>query len=460
MNRLENISLSEFRNVYFLGIGGIGMSALAKYFLSEKYNVGGYDKTPTKITDELTQLGAHIHFDDLSSEIPEQFNSRTETLIVRTPAVPVDFGELLYFQNQKFTLVKRSELLGLLTNNYKGLGVAGTHGKTTTSSLLAHILNESPLHCNAFLGGISSNFNTNYIGHPEAEYTVIEADEFDRSFLQLKPYASIITAMDADHLDIYGTLENFQKGFQQYAALIHDDGLLVAHYGLPLETKAKHLTYSLDNQNADFRLSDLRFENEKFVFSIHGPELYWENVELGIPGIHNAENALACVVLCLWLGLDEQIIRHGLATFKGVKRRFEYHIRREDIVYIDDYAHHPTEIKSLLDSIDLLYPGKKVIGVFQPHLFTRTRDFFDGFAEQLSRLDECILLPIYPARELPIEGVTSTHLLQNITATKKSLLHPSEIPTYLGDQKNVVILTIGAGDIDRIVEPLSNALEK
>jgi UDP-N-acetylmuramate--alanine ligase len=457
MSKLDNISLSSFKKVYFLGIGGIGMSALAKYFLAEGFEVGGYDKTPSSITENLNELGAEIHFEDLGKNIPNKYSNKEETLVIRTPAVPVDFSELLFFQKHDFSLFKRSEILGILTRNYKGLGVAGTHGKTTTSCLLAHMLNESDLKCNAFLGGISSNFNTNYIGQPNAEYTVIEADEFDRSFLQLKPFASIITAMDADHLDIYGTVENFQKGFFDYAALIEPNGLLVSHYGLPISTEAEQYTYDVNNDLADFNITNLRFENEQFLFTVHGPNFIWENVELGIPGIHNAENALACIILCLYLDLDEEIIRHGLKTFKGVKRRFDYHIRSNDLVYIDDYAHHPTEIKALLDSIELLYPNRKITGVFQPHLFTRTRDFFDGFVEQLSRLDECILLPIYPAREIPIEGITSDQLLEKITAPKKRLMSAVDIPAYTKSLSNTVLLTIGAGDIDRIVEPIKKA---
>ncbi|MGJ8660769.1 MAG: UDP-N-acetylmuramate--L-alanine ligase, partial [Bacteroidota bacterium] len=324
MNKLDNISLSEFKNVYFLGIGGIGMSALAKYFISEKYNVSGYDRTPSPITDELINLGASIHFQDNGNSVKETITKK-DTLVIRTPAVPVNFGELLCFQENEYQIFKRSEILGILTRNYKGLGVAGTHGKTTTSCLLAHILNESTLHCNAFLGGISTNFGTNFLSNPEAEFTVIEADEFDRSFLQLKPFASIITAMDADHLDIYGTVENFNKGFEDYANLIDPEGLLVLKSGINLQTKTRTITYGVNDSSADFNATRLRFENEQFLFDVNGPELEWKNVILGIPGIHNAENALSCIALLIWLGLTEDEIRHGLSSFKGVKRRFEYH---------------------------------------------------------------------------------------------------------------------------------------
>ncbi|MFA7274262.1 MAG: UDP-N-acetylmuramate--L-alanine ligase [Crocinitomicaceae bacterium] len=454
MNQLDKIALNDFSQVYFLGIGGIGMSALAKYFLSENKVVLGYDKTPSPITEDLISLGAQIHFEDWANQLASLVSIET-TLIIRTPAVPANFGELVYFQEKGYSLFKRSEILGILTRNYKGLGVAGTHGKTTTSTMLAHLLNESSLHCNAFLGGISSNFGSNFLSNPEAEFTVIEADEFDRSFLQLKPYASIITAMDADHLDIYGTVENFNKGFQDYADLIDENGLLVLKNGIPLNTNTKTVTYGVEDVNADYNATKLRFENGKFLFDVTGSAVDWKSIELGIPGIHNAENALSCIALCIWLGLTEREIRNGLQTFKGVKRRFEYHVQRSDLVYIDDYAHHPTEIKALLDSIELLYPNRKKIGIFQPHLFTRTRDFFDGFVEQLSRLDELILMPIYPAREEPIPGITSEKLLAEITTTKKILLPASEIVNYLETVQDGVLLTIGAGDIDRLVPIIS-----
>jgi len=454
LSKLDNITLSKYSKVYFLGIGGIGMSALAKYFLSEGKEVLGYDKTQSTITDDLLRLGGKIHFEDLGNQIRE-LTSKSDTLVIRTPAVPVNFGELLAFQSEEYQIFKRSEVLGILTRNYKGLGVAGTHGKTTTSCLLAHVLNESSLHCNAFLGGISSNFDSNFLSNTEAEFTVIEADEFDRSFLQLKPYASIITTMDADHLDIYGTVENFNKGFEDYANLIDEDGLLVLKAGIDLKTKTKTITYGINDSNADFNATGLRFENERFLFDITGPDFEWKNMHLGIPGIHNAENALACTALLIWLGLNEAEIRSGLASFTGVKRRFEYHINKKNLTYIDDYAHHPTEIKALLDSIDLLYPNRKVVGIFQPHLFTRTRDFFDGFAEQLSRLDEVILMPIYSAREEPISGVTSYALLEKITAQKKSVVEAGKIISYIQEIDDCVLLTIGAGDIDRLVPQIS-----
>jgi UDP-N-acetylmuramate--alanine ligase len=412
------------------------------------------------LTTELEKEGIKIHYEDLGGSIPEQFKQKDTTLVIYTPAIPKNHGELLFFQDNEYQLFKRSQVLGLLTNNSKGLGVAGTHGKTTTSTLLAHILNESSTKCNAFLGGISTNFNSNLVTSIGADYTVIEADEFDRSFLQLSPFASIITSTDPDHLDIYGDPKIFLEGFQAYAQLIHPDGILIMKHGLDLTSKAHVYTYGINDKSADFSVFNLRFTEGMFLFDIDFPGGEWKNIEFGLPGIHNAENALACIALTQNLGLSEEEIRYGLKTFKGVKRRFEYQIKTSDLVYIDDYAHHPTEIHALVSSVRMLYPNKKITGVFQPHLFSRTRDFFEGFANELSKLDEVILMPIYPAREEPIEGVTSDALLDTITCLNKKLLSPNEVLEYLKDTKEGVVLTIGAGDIDRIVEPLKNSLKR
>lgn len=458
MSNLDNINLSSFDRAYFIGIGGIGMSALARYFKSQHWKVSGYDKTPSPLTDVLIREGIEIHFEDLGVNIPEDFKNNEKTLVVYTPAIPKNMGELNFFKSVNANLFKRSEVLGLLTRESKGLGVAGTHGKTTTSSMLAHILNGSSIQANAFLGGIASNFNSNLVLNSNAEYTVIEADEFDRSFLKLKPYASIVTSTDPDHLDIYGDSSVFLEGFKEYAQLINPAGCLIKREGLNITSKAKTITYAVDSSTADYYGLDLRYENGHFLMDVKTPTDRWNNVELGIPGIHNAENAVACIALCQFLGLGENEIRIGLKTFKGVKRRFEYQIKTKDLVYIDDYAHHPTEIQALVSSIRLLYPDKKITGIFQPHLFSRTRDFFEGFASELSKLDEVILMPIYPAREEPIEGVNSDKLLENITIPNKSLLDPKAVIDKVGSYKNGVILTIGAGDIDRIVEPLKQAL--
>ncbi|MES2587934.1 MAG: UDP-N-acetylmuramate--L-alanine ligase [Bacteroidota bacterium] len=453
------MNLEKYKNIYFLGIGGIGMSALARYFNLIGFNVAGYDKTPSPLTEELQKEGIDIHFEDFGTSIPAPYSNKEETLVIYTPAIPQNLGEYLHLKHNEFTLLKRAQVLGLITQNSKGLGVAGTHGKTTTSTMLTHLLNESRLKCNAFLGGISSNFSSNFVSDENSELTVIEADEFDRSFLQLHPYATIITSTDADHLDIYGDAKTFLEGFQLYANQIDNNGLIVMKKGLELNSETNIQTYAI-NQKADFEGKNLRIEDGKFFMDITSPNFSWENIELGLPGIHNAENALACIALCTFLGLNETEIRHGLKTFKGVKRRFEYKIRTEKIVYIDDYAHHPTEIKALVDSVKLIYPDKKITGVFQPHLFSRTRDFIDGFAHELSQLDELILLPIYPARELPMEGITSEFLLSKCTNTNKKVLFPKEALEVLKNRVEGVILTIGAGDIDRIVPELKLELSK
>ena len=457
MSTWKDIDLSKFDRAYFVGIGGIGMSALARYFNSKGWTVAGYDKTPSPLTEQLSKEGIDVHYEDLGPSIPSVFREKDHTLVVYTPAIPKNHGELLFFQHGGAHLFKRAEVLGLITRLSKGLGVAGTHGKTTTSSMLAHILNSSSTGCNAFLGGIASNFNSNLVLHPTSEYTVMEADEFDRSFLKLDPFCSIITSNDPDHLDIYGDANYFKQGFQEYAHLINHAGCLVQKESLNLGSDASIRTYAVESRTAHFEAYDLRFSNGKFEFDVRTPNGIWKNVELGIPGIHNAENAVACIALLDFLGLGEEEIRKGLATFLGVKRRFEYIIKTDNFVYIDDYAHHPTEINALVSSVRLLYPGKKVTGVFQPHLFSRTRDFFEGFAKELSKLDEVILLPIYPAREEPIPGVNSDELVAAITCTDKKLMQPHESINYLKVHKTDVLLTIGAGDIDRIVEPLKMA---
>lgn len=452
-------TLETYKNVYFIGIGGIGMSALARYFKMKNLNVAGYDKTPSPLTDQLQLEGIEIHFEDLGTLIPVPFSNPHETLVVYTPAIPASLGEYQFFTNNGFEILKRAAVLGLITRSSKGLGVAGTHGKTTTSILLTHILTESHLKCNAFLGGISSNFNSNFVASTTSEYTVIEADEFDRSFLQLNPFASIITSTDADHLDIYGNVETFQKGFQDYANQINPDGFLILRQGINLQSPAKIQTYAIE-ENADFRGQNLRTIDGHFYMDLVHEKYTWNEIELGLPGIHNAENALACIALCLNLGLSEAEIRHGLASFKGVKRRFEFHIRNEDLVYIDDYAHHPTEIKALVSSVRLLYPNQKITGIFQPHLFSRTRDFMENFARELSQVDELILMPIYPAREEAIPGITSDALLKMCDLQDKKVLSPNEVTDYIAKQETGVFLTIGAGDIDRIVPVIKKALLK
>jgi len=448
-----NINLSSYKSIYFLGIGGIGMSALARYFKSKGFDVNGYDKTQTPLTDNLVNEGIRVHFEDLGERVKDLVGGLNDTLIVLTPAIPHDMLELNWLKESGYTILKRSEVLGVITQNSIGLCVAGTHGKTTTSTMLAHILTNTGHECNAFLGGISSNYNTNYLPSLTSDYTVIEADEFDRSFLRLSPFASVITSTDPDHLDIYGDEINFLDGFQQYANLIDKHGVLVLKKGLKLVSDAKITTYAI-NDEADFSGSNLRVENGFQVFDVAFKNNIWQHVILGLPGIHNAENALACIAMCHFLGLTEEEIRNGLASFKGVKRRFEYHIREKDCIYIDDYAHHPTEIHSLISSVRLLYPNQKITTVFQPHLFSRTKDFMEGFASELGKVDELILMPIYPARELPMAGITSEVLKNKISGINVSILTHNEVLDRLNGETKGVYLTVGAGDIDRLIQPL------
>lgn len=458
MANLFNFS-NQYKSVYFLGIGGIGMSALARFFNYHGLQVGGYDKTPSSLTAKLIEEGCQIHFEDLGEEIPESFNNNQNTLVVFTPAVPKTHKEYNYFLKNNFKIYKRAEVLGILTRQSKGLCVAGTHGKTTTSSILAHILNQSSWGCNAFLGGIATNFNSNLVLSEKSDLTVIEADEFDRSFLCLSPFSSIVTAVDPDHLDIYGNEDQFKEGFRQYAMKTEINGFLIQKEGLKLNSLAKTFSYAFDSTSADYSVQNLNWKSGFLFGDVRLKRTFWTNVQFGIPGIHNAENALACIALLNEMGMDELTIRNGLATFSGVKRRFEYCIRSEKFVFIDDYAHHPKEIKALIDSIKMLYPNNKIRGVFQPHLFSRTRDFADDFAAELSRLDEVVLMPIYPAREESIHGITSDWLLQKIKSENKSLKTPSEVLQHFSNLKDGVLITIGAGDIDRIVSPLIEILK-
>lgn len=447
----------QYKHVYFIGIGGIGMSALARYFKQNGLHVGGYDKTPSPLTKQLEEEGCEIHFDDLGEQLPEAFMDKSNTLVIYTPAIK-QLEEMNFFKRVGFTLLKRAEVLGMLTRQSKGLCVAGTHGKTTTSSMLAFILDQSNWKCNAFLGGIATNFQSNLVLDNDSPYTVIEADEFDRSFLHLSPFASIITSADPDHLDIYGTAEQFKEGFRQFAMKLDPKGICLQKEGLHLPTLGSSFTYAVDSESADYSVSNLNWKNGFLCGDIRLKNSWWLAVQFGLPGIHNAENALACVGLLHELGMDEEQIRSGLKYFLGVKRRFEYIIRSEKLVYVDDYAHHPQEIKALVSSIRLLYPGKKITGIFQPHLFSRTKDFADDFAQELSELDELILLPIYPAREEPIHGISSNWLLDKCKNNQKSMKKPSEVLPYLSNFTEGILLTIGAGDIDRIVASLKDLL--
>jgi len=447
-----------FKNAYFIGIGGIGMSALARYFNNIGLKVAGFDKTSSELTKKLEEEGCLIHYEDLGEEIPNHFKNKQTTFVVFTPAIPQDMLELLYFIRNEYTIYKRSEVLGIITRQSKGLCVAGTHGKTTTSSMLANILDQSSWKCNAFLGGIASNFDSNLVLNESNEWAVIEADEFDRSFLKLSPFSSIVTGVDPDHLDIYGSAEQFNEGFGQYTMKIEPKGFLVEKEGLNLPTLAKKVSYALNSETADYSMKNMVFRDGFLYTDVRLKINVWQNVKLGIPGIHNAENALACIALLDSLGMSELEIRNGLASFTGVKRRFDYQIRSEDLIYIDDYAHHPSELKVLIESVRILYPNQQITGIFQPHLYSRTRDFAVEFASELSKLDALILLPIYPAREEPIHGISSAWLYSKVDLSRKFLFTPSETLQYFNDFDKGIVLTIGAGDIDKMVTPLKEIL--
>ena len=463
---IRDMDLKQIESVYFLGIGGIGMSALARFFHRQGKQVMGYDKTRTALTIELELEGMAVHYDDHVLEIPEiiRLGSRDRILLIYTPAIPRDSHELNWFIDAGFRLYKRSEVLGLLTQNAKSIAVAGTHGKTTTSAMVAHILEDSGLHCNAFLGGITGNYNTNMLIHRDAQWTVVEADEFDRSFLTLSPTVAAITSMDADHLDIYGNHAFMIESFNLFAARVVPNGVLFCKSGLPLQTEALqngvvHQSYGMDEQST-IRAVGIHIADGKYVFDwTNGAETI-ANIRLGLPGRHNVENAVAAIAACRQAGVQPQAIKQALESFKGVKRRFDYALHNERIVVIDDYAHHPEELRAAIASARELFPDKHITGVFQPHLFTRTRDFADGFAQSLDLLDDTILLPIYPAREKPIEGVHSQMLLDKILNPSKILVEKEALLAQLLAKPREVIMILGAGDIDTCVAPVVAAFAK
>ncbi|MCU4189729.1 UDP-N-acetylmuramate--L-alanine ligase [Flavobacterium sp. HXWNR29] len=446
------MNLNQIHNVYFIGIGGIGMSALARYFQYIGKKVVGYDKTPTQLTDELQEIGLEIHFEDNISLIPTDFYVEN-TLVIVTPAVPVSHSEWNYFIERGFTIKKRAEVLGIITKDTYCFAVAGTHGKTTTSSILGHVLYESGVDVTAFLGGIVENYNSNLIGSGKT-VTVVEADEFDRSFLHLHPNVSCVTSMDADHLDIYGDAASIEESFREFAAKTSSENLYVIK-GLPLEGNTIGV-----NNDADFSAQNIRIENGFYVFDVKTPNEVVQNVKFGLPGHHNLTNALLAFAMAKSYGVSNEKIIAALASFKGVRRRFSFQIREEKLVYIDDYAHHPTEINAVHQAVRELYPGKKIIAAFQPHLFSRTKDFVDGFAESLSQFDEILLLEIYPARELPMEGVNSTWLLNKIDNPNKKLVSKDELFTAFENSDADVFVTIGAGDIGELVKDLKKALHE
>ena len=448
------MNLQPITNVYFIGIGGIGMSALARYFNTNGKVVAGYDRTPTDITEMLEKEGIKVHFTDELDAIPNSFKNVETTLVVYTPAVPKDHKELVFFQENGYQVVKRSEVLGFITKNTFCLAVAGTHGKTTTSSILAHIMVESGASVSAFLGGIAENFNSNLV-LKGSEYTVVEADEFDRSFLRLSPNIACITSMDADHLDIYGDEQHLIEGFHEFAGKIKPGGSLIVRNGLNIAGE----TYGLED-NSDYSFQNIHIVDGIYHFDFKYAGGIYKDITFMKPGRHNLLNALAAIAMAVKAGIAPEKLLPHLATFKGVKRRFSYIIKEKDFVFIDDYAHHPSEINALYQAVTEMYPNTPKTIVFQPHLFTRTRDFMDDFAKSLSQFDEVILLDIYPARELPIEGITSQVLLEKITTPKKTLVSKTELIPLLLKKHPQLLLAVGAGDIGAEVAHIKEAMKK
>ncbi|MFW0717045.1 UDP-N-acetylmuramate--L-alanine ligase [Pedobacter sp. N23S346] len=448
------MELSKIKRVFFVGVGGIGMSALARYFAKRGQLVCGYDKTRTKLTETLESEGILITYTDEVSSLPEAFlNPQDDTLVVYTPAIPKDAKVLNHFRDLGFILKKRSEVLGIISTGMFCIGIAGTHGKTTTSSIVAHILTDTGYGCTAFLGGIASNYNSNVL-YGTNNVVVVEADEYDRSFLTLHPDVAVITSMDADHLDIYGDKNQLEESFKLYASQLKAGGKLYVHEGLPLENSTSYAA----SQTANAKALNLRVEGAKFVFDYEDDNQNINDISLMLPGKHNVENTTVAIAIALQLGIDQEKVKQAVANFKGVKRRFEYIVNNESQIYIDDYAHHPEELKACFDAVRQLYPQKKLTVIFQPHLFSRTRDFANEFASVLSTADELLLLDIYPARELPLEGIDAQFLLNKITLLNKRILGKDAVIQYVKNEKPELILTVGAGDIDTIIEQLKNIL--
>lgn len=442
--------------VYFLGIGGIGMSALARYFNARGVAVSGYDKTETVLSSMLSKEGMQIHYEDNI-----EFIDKEADLVVYTPAIPGNHKELNYYQANNYNLVKRSEVLGAITNSSYNICIAGTHGKTTTSTMVAHILRHSGYGGNAFLGGISVNYHTNFWSS-ERNVSIVEADEYDRSFLRLTPDVAIISSMDPDHLDIYGTAENMEQAFIEFTERIKPGGLLLSKYGLKRTDDlkaAEHLTFHLHNENASVFAANIKMKNGSYCFDVLMQ--YWElrDVVLNMGGMHNIENMIAAITVAHYLGIESDKIVKAVADFRGVKRRFEYIVKQENKVMVDDYAHHPEELRALINGAKELFPGKKCTVVFQPHLYSRTRDLADGFAETLDLADEVILLPIYPARELPVAGVNSEMILNRMKHAKRSVLDKTALLEWFKKNETVLLITAGAGDIDTLVEPIKKIIE-
>lgn len=456
------MNVEQIKAVYFIGIGGIGMSAIARYFMSRGTIVGGYDKTPSNLTEQLCKEGALVHYEDNVDLIPEQCRDRESTLVIYTPAIPTEHLELTFFRKQGFEIQKRAQVLGILTRTLKGLCVAGTHGKTTTSSMTAHLLHQSHVDCSAFLGGITKNYGTNYILSKESPYVVIEADEFDRSFHWLTPYASVITATDADHLDIYGTEEAYLESFRKYSSLITPDGYLIMHTGLKMKTNVQQgvSIYTYSSEEGDFHAENVCIGNGRITFDLVSPLGNIPNIELGVPVSVNIENGIAAMALAQIAGVTADEIRRGMISFRGVDRRFDFHIRTDHMVYLSDYAHHPEEIRCSLKSLRELYCGRRIKAIFQPHLYTRTRDFYREFADALSLLDDVCIVDIYPAREQPILGVTSGLIYDNLKpGIKRQMCSKEEILDVVRQGGFDVLVTLGAGDIENYVPQITEILQ-
>lgn len=448
--------------VYFLGAGGIGMSALERYYLSRGMAVGGYDRTPSALTEKLIAEGVEIHFEDDPELIPAACRDPKETLVVYTPAIPADSREMAWFKSQGFDIHKRAEVLGLLTREMKALCAAGTHGKTTTSAMAAHLLHESNVKCNAFLGGITKNYGTNYLLAPESPYVVIEADEYDRSFHHLRPFATVITSTDADHLDIYGTEEAYLESFAHYTSLIQPGGALVVHRDLKMKERLADdvRRYDYSRTEGDFHAENIRIGGGRIIFDLASPIENIADIELGVPVSINIDNGIAAIALAQIAGVGAEEIRRAMASFGGVDRRFDFKIKDDRHVFLSDYAHHPEEIRQSILSIREVFDGRRITAIFQPHLYTRTRDFYRDFADALSLLDEVILLDIYPAREAPIPGVTSQIIYDHLRPDmQRSLAHKEDLPEIVRQRDFDVLVILGAGDADNYCNLIAESLK-
>ena len=457
------MTIKDIKSVYFIGAGGIGMSAIARYFVSRGLVVAGYDKTPSELTRQLEREGVLLHYEDNIEQIPHACRNNKSTLIIYTPAVPADHSELVFFQQNGFTVMKRAQVLGILTEAHKGLCFAGTHGKTTTSTMCAHIMHQSHIDCNAFLGGISKNYQTNYILSKQSDYVVIEADEFDRSFHWLRPWMTVITSTDPDHLDIYGTKEAYLESFQHYTTLIQNGGALIIHRRLEMMPQVPEgvRIYEYSLSEGDFHAENIRIDDGEITFDFVSPIENIKNVRLGQPVPINIENGVAAMAMAQLNGCTIEELKYGMRTYKGVDRRFDFKLKTDKIVFLSDYAHHPKEIFQSAKSIRELYKNRHITAIFQPHLYTRTRDFYKDFASALSQLDEVVLTEIYPARELPIEGVTSQLIYDNLAeGVEKHLIRKDDVQQFISDHDFEVLVVLGAGDLDNQVPEIEQLLRK